>query len=133
MPPKGYKRKRNEGDQGDQSHVSPVSAANEKLLKVRIEKLEKQVRSVEEQLVTVQAALAAKDAALATKKTTATSKVATGSQPNARKSPAGQRYVQQVSYPPLPPPRRFPSVHIDICICAVERRVYRRDQVGLFG
>jgi len=131
MPPKDKKHKREEGGQGGHSHVLTLSAANEKPLEDRIEKLEKRVRSIEEQLVTVQAALAAKNAALATKKAPAPSKSATGSQPTARKLPAGQRYVPEVS-PPLPPPRRSPSVHIDICICAVERRVCRRDRVDIF-
>ena len=126
MPPKDKQHKREEGGQGGHSRVLPFSAANEKPLEDRIEKLEKRVRSIEEQLVAVQAALA-------TKKAPAPSKSATGSQPTptARKLPAGQRYVPEVS-PPLPPPRRSPSVHIDICICAVERRVCRRDRVDIF-
>jgi len=124
MPPKDKKHKKEEGGQGGPSHVLPVSAANEKPLEDRIEKLEKRVRSIEEQLVAVQAALAAK-------KAPAPSKSATGSQQTARKLPAGQRYVPEVS-PPLPPPRRSPFVHVDICICAVERRVCRRDQVDIF-
>ena len=117
--------------------MSPVSAGNEKLLEDRIDNLEKRVRFVEDKLAQVEAALAAKDAALATKKNAAPlkaapSKAATGSRPKAVQSPAGQQYVKNVRFPPLPPPRRSPSVHIDICICAGERRVYRRDRVDIF-
>lgn len=110
--------------------MSPVSAANEKLLEDRIDNLEKRVRFVEDKLAQVEAALATKKNAAPLK--AAPSKAATGSRPKAVQSPAGQRYVKNVRFPPLPPPRRSPSVHIDICICAVERRVYRWDQLDIF-